>query len=82
MKKIACIDRSRAARARSLYITVKKRYDHLHSVATHIFTATRSWDYGSFGEVGQYLRQLKTALDEEGPEGQGAGTDHQEAKVD
>lgn len=62
----------RLVNIRKTYITVKKRYDNLHSVASNISTATRSWDYGSFGEFGQYLRQLKTALDENGPEGQGA----------
>ena len=60
----------RLANIRRTYITVKKRYDNLHSVATNISTTTRTWDYGSFGEFGQYLRQLRTALDENEPEDQ------------
>lgn len=73
----------RLVNIRKTYITVKKRYDNLHSVASNISTATRSWDYGSFGEFGQYLRQLKTALDENGPEEQGAAvTGSRVVKVD
>ncbi|KAF3033521.1 hypothetical protein E8E11_001103 [Didymella keratinophila] len=60
----------RLANMRKTYITVKKRYDNLHSVVSNISTATRSWDYGSFGEFGAYLRQLKTALNDNGPEKQ------------
>lgn len=55
------------ANIRKTYIMVKKRYDNLHSVASNISTAARGWDYGSFGEFGAYLKQLKTALDENGP---------------
>lgn len=60
----------RLVNIRKTYIAVKKRYDNLHSVATNISTATRSWDYANFGEFGQYLGQLKTALDENGLEEQ------------
>ncbi|KAJ4384728.1 hypothetical protein N0V86_000330 [Didymella sp. IMI 355093] len=62
----------RLVNVRKTYITVKKRYDNLHSVASNISTATRSWDYDSFGEFGTYLRQLKMALDENRSEAQGA----------
>lgn len=57
----------RLANIRKTYITVKRRYDNLHSIAANISTVTQSWDHGSFGEFGSYLRQLKTALDENGP---------------
>jgi len=60
----------RLVNVRKTYITVKKRYDNLHSVVSNISTATRSWDYCNFGEFGAYLKQLKTALDENGPEEQ------------
>lgn len=60
----------RLVNSRKTYITVKKKYDNLHSVASNISIASRSMDYGSFGEFGMYLRQLKTALDENGPEEQ------------
>jgi regulator of replication initiation timing len=60
------------ANVRKTYITVKKRYDNLHSVASNISTATRPWDYSNFGEFGAYLRQLKTALDENGAAEQGS----------
>lgn len=70
------------ANVRKTYIKVKKRYDNLHSVASNISTATRSWDYGSFGEFGAYLRQLKTALDENGAEEQGAVLASQAARTD
>jgi regulator of replication initiation timing len=62
----------RLVNVRKTYITVKKRYDNLHSVASNISTATRSWDYDSFGEFGTYLRQLKMALGENRSEAQGA----------
>ncbi|KAF1922635.1 uncharacterized protein M421DRAFT_352408 [Didymella exigua CBS 183.55] len=71
----------RLADIRKTYITVKRRYDNLHSVASDISTATRSWDYSSFGEFGTYLRQLKTALDVNRPE-EGVVSASQVAKVD
>jgi hypothetical protein len=74
----------RLANIRKTYITVKKRYDNIHSVAMNISTTTQIWDYGSLGEFGQYLRQLKTALEENGPEQQGTtmGSGSQAARVD
>ncbi|KAF3047631.1 hypothetical protein E8E12_011065 [Didymella heteroderae] len=72
----------RLANVRKTYITVKRRYDNLHSVASNISTATRSWDYGSFGEFGTYLRQLKMALVENGPEEQGLVLSSQAVKID
>jgi chromosome segregation ATPase len=72
----------RLANMRKTYITVKRRYDRLHAVAMNISTTTRSWDYGSFGEHGQYLRQLKTALDDNGQEEQAVGLNSPVAKVE
>ncbi|KAH6637670.1 hypothetical protein C7974DRAFT_450665 [Boeremia exigua] len=66
---------------RKTYITVKKKYDHLCSIARNISTATRSWNYSNFGEFGQYLKQLKVELGETSLEEQGVTNGTQSAKV-
>lgn len=61
-----CDTEQRLMNMRKTYVTVKRRYDILHSIAVNISATTRSWDHVSFGEFGQYLRRLNTALDENG----------------
>ncbi|KAF9701506.1 hypothetical protein EKO04_000579 [Ascochyta lentis] len=63
----------RLANMRKTYVTVKRRYDSLHAVASNLSTSTRSLDYGNFGEFGYYLRQLRGVLDESGQEGRVSG---------
>jgi hypothetical protein len=53
---------------RKTYLTVKKRFDNLHSAAVKIRTCTQSMDLSSFGEFGQYVRQLRKALEDDGKE--------------
>lgn len=57
-------DQLRENNVRKIYLKVKRRYDHLQSVAVNLNTCTRGMDLTSFGEFGAYLKQLKVALDE------------------
>ncbi|KAF1843802.1 uncharacterized protein K460DRAFT_397022 [Cucurbitaria berberidis CBS 394.84] len=50
---------------RRTYVKVKRRFDHLHKAANDLATCTWSIDVSNFGEFGQYLKQLRTALDED-----------------
>lgn len=50
---------------RKTYIRVKRRFDNLHAAAGDLTNCTRGMDLSSFGQFGQYLRQLKRALDED-----------------
>ncbi|KAJ4321526.1 hypothetical protein N0V94_002845 [Neodidymelliopsis sp. IMI 364377] len=61
---------TRLANIRKTYITVKRQYDCLRSIAMNISTATRSWDCNGFGEFGGYLKQLRVVLQESGREGE------------
>jgi hypothetical protein len=53
---------------RKTYMKVKKQLDSLHAAAVNITTCTRSMDLTSFGEFGQYIRQLRKALADGGNE--------------
>ena len=50
---------------RKTYIRVKRRFDNLHVAAGNLTNCTRGMDLSSFWQFGQYLRQLKRALDED-----------------
>ncbi|KAF1946465.1 hypothetical protein EJ02DRAFT_450556 [Clathrospora elynae] len=58
---------------RKTYTKVKRRFDNLHSVAVNLATCTKSMNLSAFGEFGTYVRQLKTALEEDGMERSGVG---------
>ena len=61
----------RLANMRKTYVAIKKKHDVLASVASNLASATRGWDYASFGEFGGYLRQLGRVMGEEvGKEGE------------
>lgn len=71
-------DEQRLLNLRRTYITTKKRYDNLHSIAYHFVAVTRSWDVDSLGDVGFYLKGLRRCVgdDSEGkgePDGEKAG---------
>ncbi|CAO2656208.1 Nn.00g050110.m01.CDS01 [Neocucurbitaria sp. VM-36] len=55
---------------RRTYVKVKRRYDHLHKAANDLSMCTRSTDLSCFGEVGQCLKHLRTALEEDSHERQ------------
>jgi hypothetical protein len=50
---------------RKTFMAVKKRFDNLHAVSNNIARCTRSMDLSSFGEFGQYVRQLKKVLEDD-----------------
>lgn len=58
-------EEKKADNIRNTYAKVKRRYDDLHKVASDLSTCTRSIDLNGFGEFGHYLKQLRTALEQD-----------------
>jgi hypothetical protein len=55
---------SKTDNVRKTYISLKKRYDNLHSAAADISSATRGMDVTSFGEFGGYLKNLRAIVED------------------
>src|SRR5690242_3921662 len=55
-------DDQRLLNLRRTYITTKKRYDNLHSIASHLVIVTKSWDVDFLGDVGFYLKGLRRCV--------------------
>ncbi|KAF1956533.1 hypothetical protein CC80DRAFT_504372 [Byssothecium circinans] len=50
---------------RKTFITVKRKYDNLHSTCENISTATRGMDLSSFGEFGRYVKTMRSTMNDE-----------------
>jgi len=65
-RSTAAVEEQKVDNIRKTYATIKRRFDMLHSVAVNLSTCTRSMEASTFGEFGQYLRQLRAVLEEDG----------------
>ncbi|KAH7138041.1 hypothetical protein B0J11DRAFT_500288 [Dendryphion nanum] len=56
----------RVENVRKTYITVKKKYDNLHSISRNILECARSMHLANWGEFGANIRKLKDIVDDTG----------------